>query len=310
MTGLAGAASTAVRPVLTGPRHPARVLAVFPAAIYLELGDAPEPRVVALVSSDAMRPPNAIALAVRTAERPFAAVRGDSGWIGDHAVELPGLRVEARRWWDPALRPGTLDPERVALLTSYAPPGTGHPAATRPPGCASPGTPLDAGPTAGTGPLDAGSPAGRGFGLAGHADPPRLAEACRAGDVPEAVRAARSIVGLGPGLTPSGDDVLAGLLAALRTFGPATLADAIGAAVTPDAAERTTALSATLLHCAAHGLAGREVAAVLNGLSGREPLAPPVTRLLGAGHTSGADLLWGITAGCHAALGSIRKATA
>ncbi|MFP3967914.1 DUF2877 domain-containing protein, partial [Actinomadura fulvescens] len=53
--------------------------------------------------------------------------------------------------------------------------------------------------------------------------------------------------------------------------------------------------------------AGAEVAAVLRGVAGQEPPAPAVRRLLAAGHTSGADLAWGVLAGCRAAL---RLATA
>ncbi len=265
-SAVAGAASMALRPALAGPRRPARVIAAFPAAVYVELDDPAEPRVVALAAADALRPPNAVALAAPIAARPFAAVPAQAGaWVGGGCVELPGLVVEARRWWDPAIRPGPLDPDRIALLTG----GT--------------------------------------FGLEGHPAPLRLAERCLAGDQAGAVRATRALVGLGPGLTPSGDDVLTGLLAALWRFRAHELAAAVGAAAI---AGQTTALSATLLHCAARGQAGREVAAVLDGLSGHAPLERAVARLLGAGHTSGADLIWGMAAGCRASLSSMRKATA
>ena len=124
------------------------------------------------------------------------------------------------------------------------------------------------------------------------------------------MEAAERIVGLGPGLTPSGDDILCGLLVSLRLVGDAVrhgrravwLADWLGAAVTADAGTRTTALAATLLHCAAAGGAGAEVAAVLRGVAGHEPPALPVRRLLAVGHTSGADLAQGVLAGCRAAL--------
>src|SRR5690606_28410956 len=141
-----------------------------------------------------------------------------------------------------------------------------------------------------------------------HPDPAELAEACAAGDLAGAVEAAERIVGLGPGLTPSGDDILCGLLVSLRLVGDAVrhgrravwLADWLGAAVTADAGTRTTALAATLLHCAAAGGAGAEVAAVLRGVAGHEPPALPVRRLLAVGHTSGADLAQGVLAGCRA----------
>jgi hypothetical protein len=87
------------------------------------------------------------------------------------------------------------------------------------------------------------------------------------------------------------------------------LADWLGAAVTADAGTRTTALAATLLHCAAHGQAAGEVAAVLRGIAGQEPPHPAIRRLLGVGHTSGADLAWGLLAGCRAALQLVERGT-
>jgi hypothetical protein len=80
------------------------------------------------------------------------------------------------------------------------------------------------------------------------------------------------------------------------------LADWLGAAVTAYAGERTTSLAATLLHCASRGQASVEAAAVLRGIAGQDPLAPAARRLLATGHTSGADLAWGLLTGCRAAL--------
>ncbi len=76
-------------------------------------------------------------------------------------------------------------------------------------------------------------------------------------DVPLAAAAAGRLVGRGPGLTPEGDDVLAGAAAGLRALAPAA---GLGAAEAdrlarslcpPDVRERTGALSATLLALAA-----------------------------------------------------------
>ncbi|WP_064743906.1 DUF2877 domain-containing protein [Actinomadura oligospora] len=277
----AGAAALPLRRLLDAPRRPARVIAVFPAAVYLEVRGVPEPRVLAVVTEGAVRLPNAVVLVVPARERPFAGVReGAEAWIGEGRVETCGFRVKARRWWDPT-------PVLAALTTASLTRGIHSlEVALR-----------DAGPAA----------AG---GLAGHRGPARLAEACADGDLAGAVEAAERIVGLGPGLTPSGDDVLAGLLVACRLLGRAVrggdqavwLADWLGAAVTEDADTRTTALAATLLHCAAKGQAGGEVAAVLRGVAGHEPPGPAVRRLLTVGHTSGADLAWGVLAGCRAAL--------
>ena len=104
--------------------------------------------------------------------------------------------------------------------------------------------------------------------------------------------------------------MISGLLLALRLLGGATaggtravwLADWLGAAVTCYAEQRTTVLAAALLHCAARGQAAEEVSAVLHGFAGEEPAESAARRLLTAGRAAGADLTWGLMAGCGAAL--------
>ncbi len=66
---MTGAASLGVRSLIDGPRRPARVIAAFPVAVYLELSiPGPEPRVLALVTPGAVRLPNAV-IVRRTARR-------------------------------------------------------------------------------------------------------------------------------------------------------------------------------------------------------------------------------------------------
>lgn len=276
---LAGAASLALRPLLDGPRGPGRVLAVFPSAVYVEVRTGREPRVVGLVAPDAVRLPNAVVVTAPDARAQFASLRaGADAAVGEGLVDLGPVRVRARRWWDPAPALGPVS--RVQLEPSVA-------ALQR---------------------LVERSP--RRHGLIGHHGPDDLAAACGAGDLACAVDAAERVVGLGPGLTPSGDDMLSGLLVALRVVGGALaggaeavwLAGWLGAAVTSYADARTTTLAATLLHCAAQGRPSAEMAAVLRALAGREPLKPAATRLLATGHTSGADLAWGLLTGCLTAL--------
>ncbi|GAA1813900.1 DUF2877 domain-containing protein [Actinomadura chokoriensis] len=286
----AGAASLALRPLLDPPRRAARVIAVFPSALYLEMRGGPEPRVLAVVTSDAGRLPNAVVVVATRREHPFRPVReGGDALVGEGRVEADGLAVRVRRWWDPSPALGVMQAAALARGVRA----------------------LEDELTA-AGALTATGPAGGG--LAGHPDPGGLAAACAAGDLAGAVEAAERIVGLGPGLTPSGDDILCGLLVSLRLIGGAVrhgdaavrLADWLGAAVTADAGTRTTALAATLLHCAAAGGAGAEVAAVLRFVAGHEPPGRTgqgaVRRLLSVGHTSGADLAHGVLAGCRAAL--------
>ncbi|GAA2732315.1 DUF2877 domain-containing protein [Actinocorallia aurantiaca] len=272
-----GAAGLAVREAVERPRRSARVIAVFPSAAYLRINGGCEPRVVALVGSDGMRPANSIVVPAGVRQQPFAGVReGDAGWIGDGHAEAGGLRVRVRRWWDPRPVLGPLPEARLrhgAMLLEAA--------------------------------LDP-----RACGLAGHSGPAALASGCASGDLAQAVQAAERIVGLGPGLTPSGDDVIAGMLLSLRLLGEVTaggaravwLADWLGAAVTTDAETRTTSLSASLLHCAAAGQPSGEAGAVLRALAGHEALAPAVRRLVASSRYSGADLAWGLLAGSRAVL--------
>ncbi|MFD2350500.1 DUF2877 domain-containing protein [Nonomuraea ferruginea] len=172
-----GAASTAVRPVLEASRRPARVLAAFPAGIYLEVRTELEPAVIAVVTGPATRLPNSMLLAGALPR----VTMGDEAFVGDGSVDVGGLSLRARRWWDPSPRLGEVDP------------------ATLPPPSAL---------------------AGRGTpGLDGNDAVELLAASCASGWLLGAVTAAERLVGLGPGLTPSGDDVLAGLLVTLRHLG-------------------------------------------------------------------------------------------
>jgi hypothetical protein len=95
-----------------------------------------------------------------------------------------------------------------------------------------------------------------------------------------------ALLGLGPGLTPSGDDVLAGYLLGCIAFGLPV--------PTAGGWHRTTALSAALLRHARAGECVPELAAVIVGLGAATPLGPALTALLRVGHTSGAALAAGV----------------
>jgi len=270
-----GVASLALLEVLRGPLRPGRVLAATGSVIYLDFGAA---QVVALTAAGAICPPNAITLKLLALDPPDGTAALDGAWAGNDRVLVGGLEVQIRRWWDPCpvfapLSRARLDHGVTALARVYAT------ATTRP-------------------------------GLEGQDSPAALAARCAAGDLADAVELAESLVGLGPGLVPSGDSMLCGLLLALRLLGGATaggtrpvwFADWLGAAVTGYAEQRTTPLAATLLHCAARGQAAEEVSAVLHGIAGQEPVEPAARRLLTVGGASGAELTWGLMAGCAAAL--------
>jgi hypothetical protein len=109
------------------------------------------------------------------------------------------------------------------------------------------------------------------------------------GEVP--AHAVRDLVGLGHGLTPSGDDFLAGALAALDALDQTNMHAALARAVIA-AADRTTPLSATFLRAAAAGHVGESLHAMIAAvLTGDGDAALATARRIG--HTSGWDTLAG-----------------
>ena len=101
--------------------------------------------------------------------------------------------------------------------------------------------------------------------------------------------AAQRLVGRGSGLTPLGDDVLCGWLAAHRAYAvPTPDLDAAVSALSG----RTTLLSASLLDCAVHGEVIPEFTAWLRAV-GTPDEGAAAAALAALGHTSGAGLLHG-----------------
>ncbi len=129
------------------------------------------------------------------------------------------------------------------------------------------------------------------------ATPAAVAAALAAGDPGPAV----AILGRGPGLTPSGDDIVAGAAAALAVCGG--LDPVAAAAVLAAAAPATTLLSAALLRCAVRGQVIPEAAALLRALCGEGAVGPAVDALLGVGESSGAALALGLCAGARISAG-------
>lgn len=102
----------------------------------------------------------------------------------------------------------------------------------------------------------------------------------------------RRLVGLGAGLTPSGDDILCGALAAAHAWGDRSRVDALWSGALPHLGG-TTALSGQLLATAWRGHACGELRELLIGLS-RGRWRSSYDELLRIGHTSGADLAHGV----------------
>jgi hypothetical protein len=112
----------------------------------------------------------------------------------------------------------------------------------------------------------------------------------------------RALVGLGPGLTPAGDDILAAMLVTPSATPGAATAVAALVAETARLLTRTTALSATLLRHAAAGRAIPEVTRLVDALGDAGDLAAPTARLVSVGHSSGTALAHGVLAATRQAL--------
>lgn len=127
-----------------------------------------------------------------------------------------------------------------------------------------------------------------------------LFDAMARGRHADACRHAVSMLGLGPGLTPSGDDFLVGLFAILNVAGsPCHGWLDGGAAVLAHAGEATNAISLAALNAASGGRVRKSIAALIESLlhGNPETLVQPLRRVLAIGATSGADLVAGILAG-------------
>ena len=130
-----------------------------------------------------------------------------------------------------------------------------------------------------------------------------LIVALQAGDRSGAARVAAGLIGLGPGLTPSGDDALVGIEAALHALdSPAAGFLALGVV---DVEDRTTALAATLLHHAAAGEFAERLHVLLRALLGSddETITTAIDRAAAWGATSGTDCLLGVLVGLDVAAG-------
>ena len=109
---------------------------------------------------------------------------------------------------------------------------------------------------------------------------------------------AAQLIGLGPGLTPSGDDYLGGVLVGLRWVGRGAQADSLWRWLEPRLTQATSEISAAHLSAAAQGEVHETLHQVLADLSAWETpdLLPSLSRLDAVGHTSGWDALAGIVA--------------
>lgn len=130
---------------------------------------------------------------------------------------------------------------------------------------------------------------------------PVLARATETRDAGAVVSALSALVGLGPGLTPAGDDFIVGYLAALwsracREPGIDALLRALAVPV-GQMSMLTNAISRQMLRDAAQGQFAERLIEVVRCICDGGDVAAAAVRALQVGHSSGADALCGLLFG-------------
>jgi hypothetical protein len=132
------------------------------------------------------------------------------------------------------------------------------------------------------------------------ADIRRLEQAFHKGSSQETLDIFRRLMGLGRGLTPSGDDFIMGLLLAVNRwpglFGPLLGLAELNRQVIEKAYSVTTSISANLIEGATLGYGDERLISALDGImTGYLPAEECANNLLALGASSGIDALVGIT---------------
>ncbi len=110
------------------------------------------------------------------------------------------------------------------------------------------------------------------------------------GSLPTNPQSLISNLGLGPGLTPSHDDIVIGFLLTLNRYGRYPYNDLI----IKEARARTTTLSANLIECAAQGLADERLIRVIDCIFTGNKDNEALDEMLGWGESSGFNALKGM----------------
>jgi hypothetical protein len=270
------------------------VHSVHRAAVYVET--EPSGGLLTLAVDDVGGVPGGILVAGATDLHRLGLARGMRLEPSPDGMRIPAagvtIRTSAAHVWSPALPPSA----RLTTSTSH----WGNAA-----GSAGPARALAAGraPAAGLGPMlreGDSAPAGDA-----RADDPWLVAArvrierqrwaLGAGDLASILGEAIELIGLGPGLTPSGDDYLVGLLAGLEATGHRSR-PALANAIAHAAPTRTTAVGAATLAHAARGAYAERLHDVLRAVAtgSGDALTTAIGRAMAYGATSGADTLVGL----------------
>jgi hypothetical protein len=140
-------------------------------------------------------------------------------------------------------------------------------------------------------------------------------QALTGGDAAQMLEATQQLIGLGSGLTPSGDDFLVGYLRGLwlirsNALGAGQMLDRLRDTLLPGLDARTTCVGAEFIHYALEGAFAEvldRAALALLAPSHPRVVQAAITRLLAQGDTSGTDTMLGLMTCLDALLSSPRR---
>lgn len=256
------AASALTVDLISGAPVPARVLGVFPSAVYVSVPSL-HLRVLPLLTADALLLPTGLRLPVCSEQHQWRISSGAAALVGDGEVRCGPTVVRAVRTWRP--RPVfPVPPLRAAGPLPWVRAWAAAHARSRP-------------------------------HLSDRAA--RVTKAALRGERAVASVLVNTLLGEGPGLTPAGDDALCGVLLGLGAYGSDATqrARALLWSVTRPQLELTTGISAALLSAAAVGHAVPQVVELVEAVTREDDAAATrhLPRVLAIGHTSGRDLVAG-----------------
>jgi len=143
-------------------------------------------------------------------------------------------------------------------------------------------------------------------------DSDQLRTALRSFSPNAVLAAARPLLGKGSGLTPEGDDYLAGAVASIRLLSQAVgqdqatrMLDTVANPLAKLADARTTTFSAALIQYALRGQVAAPAGSLMRAFAGRGDVGPSHRVLLKVGHSSGPALAAGLVLGAQTLVSSI-----
>ncbi len=290
--------STAIEPLLDIPPTRGSIHSVFPRAANLLLGG----RLLTLHARATPCAPNGLVLALRATQRPLADLQPGMAIIierGTIFIPAPALRLSLQQSlpWNPrpplvniACTPALLQRNLARLEALLAAHASGDGLA----------------PLANlhlASPLPAAYHSSRLLHTAGAAAG-SLLEGIARQQIHQVRQSASTLIGLGPGLTPSGDDLLIGLIAATTLLSEplgrsAEFYQRLSTEILAIAHTRTNKLSITWMEHASRGEVAEHLGQLFQALvrDDAHALEEAALAVLSSGATSGGDMLTGIILG-------------